>query len=132
MNSYRVYYTKTPKGTPKERVEQVNCISWLRYHYPEYFVFHPVNESDIPVNKRVSLKQEGLLSGVPDIVCLTPAGGYRYGLFEIKRSSKSDATPVSENQAKALNMAANNLAFACVCYGFEEFKKAWADYISGK
>lgn len=124
MRSY-----KAPDGAIQrpERAEQIDCIAWVREHYPEHakLTFHPVNEGRHTAYYRNNLIKQGLLKGVSDIVCLKRSGDYPYALFELKRCK--DSYP-SKEQKEFMLEAEREGAFVAVCNGFDAFKKAWLDY----
>lgn len=115
----------------KESVSQINAISWLREKYPQYapMSFHPANEGQIPVQYRVELIKQGLLSGVSDIVVMKSSRYWPAGVFEMKRDSVRQSTAISADQKQWLLLNEKDGKFACVCYGAEAFKKAFEDYL---
>lgn len=125
----RIFDDKYRGDCPKERIEQVNFISWLRFHYPHVIAFHPVNEGDVPVQKRASLKEEGLLPGVSDVIILHKTKKHPYMVLEMKRKD-STKSRISDDQVKFLIGAADQGAFACVACGFECAKDAFLSCIN--
>ena len=69
-------------------------------------------------------RKMGVKAGVSDIIDL----GEVRGLFELKRLDRSQSS-VSKGQREFLLAGANSGAFAAICYGFEQFKLAYADYL---
>ena len=72
-----------------------------------------------------NLKDEGVLSGAPDLILLVPRHGYASLCIEMKKPTGRQ----SESQ-KAFQQAAE--AFKSkyvVCYSFEEFKRVCEDYL---
>lgn len=122
---------KAPAGALQrpERAEQIDCIAWIREHYPDHakLTFHPVNEGSQTAYYRTDLVKQGMLKGVPDIVCLKRSGSYPYALFELKRCQKSYP---SKEQKQFLQEAEQEGAFVAVCNGFDAFKSAWLDYLN--
>ena len=106
-------------------------MSHFRHHYPQYsnLFFAPINEGNLPIQYRQKLDKMGQLKGMSDLVLLLPVNNHPFALFELKRKDKSKSTPISKEQKDILNSAADVGAFACVCYGFDEFKKALFDYM---
>lgn len=115
-------YDECNEECPKERIEQINFISWIRYNYPHFICFHPVNESDVPVQKRASLEQEGLLAGVPDIVILNPLDGYHFVVIEMKRKNHRKSE-ISKHQVSILKKASNAGGLAALAFGCDQGKK---------
>jgi len=120
-----------PELCPHEDIEQINAISHLREHYPQYapLSFHPTNEGQIPVQYRVDLIKQGLLKGVSDIVVMKSSSNFPAGMLEMKRASVKMSTAISSEQRQILQLAEMDGKFACVCYGAEAFKKAFEDYL---
>ena len=69
----------------------------------------------------------GVKKGVADIVDLCGTDVWRSGVFEMKALNGS----LADEQLEFLEAADARGCFAAVCYGFEEFKKAWIFYLSG-
>lgn len=109
-----------------ERMEQIDCISWLRHNYPERWplIFHVPNETHSRGNHHLMRSKEGVKAGVPDIIDL----GRIPGLFELKRLDRTKSK-VSKEQREFLQAGADAGHFAAICYGFEQFKLAYADYL---
>lgn len=109
-----------------ERCEQIDAISWLAFNFPERFplIFHCPGETKASPQHMQMRAKEGVKAGVPDIIDL----GATVGLFELKRKDKSKSR-VSTEQKNILSSAADSGHFSAVCYGFEEFKRAYADFI---
>ena len=113
-----------------EDAEHIDCVAWVRYHYPEHakLILHPVNESKVPAQYRGKLSKMGLLPGVSDLILLYPATGHPYAMFELKRRDRTKSR-LSTTQRGTLMAGDNVGAFASVCYGFDQFKIAFAKYI---
>lgn len=113
-----------------ERAEQIDAMSWLAYNYPDHYrlCFHVPNESAGNAMHYAMRHKEGVKAGVPDIIHLGGAGSWRCGLFELKRLDRTKSR-VSHEQTAFLEAAAEAGCFAAVCYGFEQFKVAWLDYL---
>lgn len=109
-----------------ERCEQIDSISWLKYHYPDRWplIFHPANETHGKGNHHVIREKEGVKSGPPDIIDI----GSVVGLFELKRLDRTKSK-ISKEQLGFMNRGSMAGHFAAICYGFEQFKLAYADYL---
>ncbi|WP_279027209.1 VRR-NUC domain-containing protein [Gibbsiella quercinecans] len=129
---YLEYYGGPVKGCPLEKVEQVNGVAWARHHYPEYLLWHTVNEGKKSNSSANLDAQMGLLKGVSDFVILIGLGVCRYpfAAIEMKREGKSQASPVSKEQREYLAHVRRLGGFAAVTYGFEQFKLAWMDMLN--
>lgn len=128
---YLEYYERDPSDTRKEDSHQVDCVAWLRHHYPNILFFHPVNEGEKTITSALRDQQAGLLKGVSDFVILIGINSsYPFAAIELKRTNKSGkgkASPVSDEQKAFLRDVRQRGGFAAVAYGFEQFKLAIAD-----
>ena len=72
-----------------------------------------------------NLKDEGVLSGAPDLVLLVPRHGYASLCIEMKKAGGRQ----SESQ-KAFQEAAKEFKNKyVVCYSFDEFQRVVEDYL---
>ncbi len=117
----RVY--RSPKRKYKEDIEQINFVSWLRFNHPQIAdrCFHVPNESASQPQYRAKLNKMGLNSGIPDLMF--------YGLPLMIEMKKTIGGSLSKEQKEKLNMAAEDGAFSCVCFGAEGAKLAIADFL---
>lgn len=110
-----------------ERCEQIDAMSWLAKHYPERWplIFHVPNETRANPQHMQMRAKEGVKPGIPDIIDMS---GPVCGLFEMKRADRTKSRP-SADQLKVLQAGVDAGHFAAICYGFECFKLAYADYL---
>jgi hypothetical protein len=105
-------------------------MNWLKEYWPEFWAlsFHVPNESrGTPKHHEIRAK-EGVKPGVYDIVCLKPWKGYPYAVFEMKRRDRTKSV-ISRDQ-KAFGFECESAGgFVAVCYGVEQFKLAFMDYV---
>ena len=126
-DGYWVYWDDSAKGDCRLEVsEQIDAMAWLKEFYPDArkVTFHVPNESDSKPQYRASLQQQGVTSGVSDIVTLWRAGA----VFEMKRAIKSKSS-VSKEQREFPSLSHQQGKFAALCYGASAFKQAWVDYL---
>lgn len=126
-DGYWIYFDDAAKGDCRHEVsEQIDAMAWLKEFYPDArkVTFHVPNESDSKPQHRVSLQQQGVTSGVSDIVTLWCTGA----VFEMKRAIKSKSS-VSKEQREFLANAVVQKKFAALCYGAAAFEQAWVDYL---
>lgn len=118
-----------------ETVEQINSMGWLEKNYPYRWplIFHCPNEVTVDkkkpgwANHLLMRKKKGVRPGVPDIIDF---GAIR-GAFELKRKDrKAKGVKTTAEQREFLEAVAASGGFAAICYGAEEFKLAYADYIN--
>ena len=127
-DGYWVYFDDEAKGDCRLEVsEQIDAMAWLKEFYPDArkVTFHVPNESDSKPQYRASLQQQGVTSGVSDIVTLWGTGA----VFEMKRAIRSKSS-VSKEQREFLANAVVQKKFAALCYGASAFKRAWVDYLA--
>lgn len=122
----RIYDSGYRGDCRAERMDQIDAISWLAFNHPERFplIFHCPGETKAKPQHMQMRAKEGVKPGVPDIIDL---GGV-VGLFEMKRLDRTKSK-VSKEQMDILGKAAAQGHFAAICYGFAEFKLAYADYL---
>lgn len=110
----------------REEYEQIDCASWLEFNHPDRWplIFHAPNETKATAHYMQKRQKMGVKPGVPDII---DVGGV-VGLFELKRLDRTQSK-VSKEQKEFLQAGADAGHFVAVCYGFEQFKLAYADYL---
>jgi hypothetical protein len=111
-----------------EHDEQVAVIDWYRKQYPtlKYCLFAIPNGGLRHIRVAMTLKKEGVLSGVSDMFLMVPRGTF-HGLFIEMKTAKGK---VSDNQQKFLDIARSQGYEAIVCYGFEDAKNKIKKYFS--
>ena len=110
-----------------ERQIQIQCVSWFRARYPEasrVFFSVPNGSARNPWTAK-NLKDEGVLSGAPDLILLVPRHGYACLCIEMKKAGgrQSDSQKAFQDACKAFK---NKYV---VCYSLEEFQAVVADYL---
>ena len=126
-DGYWIYWDDEAKGDCRHEVsEQIDAMAWLKEFYQDArkLTFHVPNESDSKPQYRASLQQQGVTSGVSDIITLWGTGA----AFEMKRAIKSKSS-VSKEQRDFLANAVAQKKFAALCYGAAAFEQAWVDYL---
>ena len=125
---YLEFYERDPSDTRKEDSHQVDCVAWLRHHYPHILFWHTVNEGQKTITSALRDEQAGLRKGVSDFIILIGINSrYPFASIELKRTNKSGkgkASPVSAEQRVFLRDVRQRGGFAAVAYGFEQFKIA--------
>ena len=112
---------------PSERQIQIQCVSWFRMRYPEASrVFFAVpNGGARNAWTAKNLRDEGALSGAPDLVLLVPRHGYASLCIEMKKPKGRQ----SESQIAFQEAAKEFKNKYVVCYSFEEFQRVCEDYL---
>ena len=113
-----------------EAEEQAAVMRWAFFesaYMPELkLLFHIPNGGSRNKLEAVHLKQQGVKSGVPDLMLPVARRGY-HGLFiEMKRTK---GARVSDEQKDWLGRLLREGYLALVCHGFEEARTALTDYI---
>lgn len=127
-DGYWIYCDTEAKGDCRLEVsEQIDAMAWLKEFHQDArkLTFHVPNESDSKPQHRASLQQQGVTSGVSDIITLWGPGA----AFEMKRVIKAKSS-VSKEQREFLASAVAQKKFAALCYGASAFRQAWVDYLS--
>lgn len=110
-----------------ERCEQIDAMGWLEKNHPDRWplIFHCPSETRAKPQHMAMRRKEGVKPGVPDILDLNwPV----VGMFEMKRLDVSKSR-LSPDQRRLLQAGADAGHFVAVCYGFEQFKLAYADFL---
>ena len=110
-----------------ERQIQIQCVSWFKARYPEasrVFMAIPNGSARNPWTAK-NLKDEGVLSGAPDLILLIPRHGYACLCIEMKKPGgrQSDSQKAFQDACKAFK---NKYV---VCYSLEEFQAVVEDYL---
>ena len=127
-DGYWIYWDDAARGDCRHEVsEQIDAMAWLKEFYPEAkkVTFHVPNESECHPNHRISLQQQGVASGVSDIITMWGTGA----AFEMKRSIRAKSS-VSKEQRDFLRLSHQQGKFAALCYGASAFEQAWVDYLA--
>lgn len=108
---------------------QKQCVEWFRKTYPsiEPLFFAVPNGGARNAWTAKIMKDEGVRSGVADLILQVPIGGYASLAIEMK-------TPVgkqSKSQRDYEKLARKMKNKYVVCHSLEEFQKAVSDYING-
>lgn len=123
----RIYDSHHRGPCRSERCEQIDAMSWQEAHYPERapLCFHPANESHGTAAHHHLRRKEGVKPGVSDIIDIS---GSVVGVFEMKRLDKAQSK-LSAAQKDFLAASDACGHFVAICYGHEQFRLAYADYV---
>lgn len=118
---------KSSENVPSEHAEQVSLVQWFERQYPQERIFAIPNGGKRGKLEAMRLKQEGVRSGVPDLMIPTPSGGF-HGLFiEMKRSSGGT---VAKEQKDWMSYLVLKGYKAEVCKGYKEARAVIESYLS--
>lgn len=122
----RIYDSGHRGECRSEMAEQIDCISWLQYNYPDRWplIFHVPNEIKASPQYMQRRQKEGVKAGPPDIIDI----GAVVGMFELKRRDRTQAK-LSKEQRSFLQAGADAGHFVAICYGFDQLKLAYEDYL---
>lgn len=106
---------------------QVSCVTWFRYAYPnlKLNLFSVPNGGFRKITTAVTMKQEGALSGVSDLILLLPNKDY-YGLcleLKIRPNKQSDSQKIWGE-----NIINSGYAYKII-YNFDEFQNEVNNYL---
>ena len=111
---------RTKRNAQPEAIEQAKVIAWARANennYPYLWMLHSsLNGLKRTKNAQGKAKQQGMLSGVPDLF-LPVKNNYFVGLYIEMKSTKGR---VSVEQSHYLKCAAENGYSVVVCYSAVE------------
>jgi hypothetical protein len=118
---------KTTTKPLTERQEQILFVGWFRHRYPEASrVFFAVpNGSARNAWTAKNLRDEGVLSGVADLILLLPRHGYAALCIEMKKAGGKQ----SESQKRFEQACKEYKVKYVVCYSAEEAKAVAEDYL---
>jgi hypothetical protein len=127
----KVYEEKYRGDCPLEDTDLVNFVAWFDYNYPHLkcLLIHVPNESKMPVQGRVKLRDKGLRKGVPDLMFLHPRADYHGLMIEMKRKDKSKCK-VSKEQSMYADELTSEGYYHAFTYGLDQVKKCMKDYLA--
>ncbi|MCQ2349106.1 MAG: VRR-NUC domain-containing protein [Paludibacteraceae bacterium] len=108
-----------------EHTLQSVCVFWFKVNYPKYTIHSIPNGGKRDIVTAVKLRNEGALSGVPDLFIAAMKGGHGGFYIEMKNGKKGRVEP---NQ-RTLMQKLSEEGYRCeVCRSYEEFKRMVNDY----
>lgn len=106
-----------PRGrhnNPEARLQQ-SCVEWFRYAYPHYLCFAVPNGGTRNVREAASMKREGVMAGVADLIVVAE----RAVLFIEMKVGKNK----QQESQKAFQKAVERLGHTyVVCHSLKEFQ----------
>lgn len=109
-----------------EHTIQSMLVAYIRNKYPNLIFFAVPNGGFRNPATGRKLRQEGVLSGIPDLFLALAGGNGKHGLFVEMKSLKGKLT-VAQRQIAAQLESFNYQVSAC--YGYEEAKETIEKYI---
>lgn len=121
-----------PAQIPTEDEEQIALFDWARVNegkWPELSrLFHVPNGGSRGPAEAGRFKAMGVKPGVPDVFLDVPRGGFHGLRIEMKRRHGGK---VSEDQTDWIDWYNANGYRAVVCYGWDEARMEFEDYLRG-
>lgn len=125
FDGYIEFYDVNDKDKAKESTHQKRSILYLRHNFPDWLSFHVKNEGIKSGATSVNDQQEGVLSGVSDILIITGKScKYPFIAIELKRSTKAISSTFKKQQREFLQSVSRAGGFAALCYGEKAVKAA--------
>lgn len=113
------------KVKKSEHEIQVSCVNYFRMKYPKFLIWAIPNGGDRNVVVGKKLKDEGALSGVPDLHVPVAMKGF-HGLYIEMKAGKNKPTDKQLNIMDKLRSE----GYKCeVCYTLDEFIKVVDNYL---
>ena len=109
---------------PSESEEQRRFIIEVRLKYKDFIIFSVPNGGSRNKIEALRLKNEGVLSGIPDLVCLMPNS--KMVFIEMK---KQKGGKLSANQKNVISQINKNGFFVIVGYGYKDAFAKFEDYL---
>ena len=105
---------------------QIACVRWFRMAYPKYklMLFSVPNGGKRTLMEAIIMKNEGVVSGVSDLILLVGRKGFNSLCIEMKNK-----TSQTLNQKVWQLEAERNGNKYVVCKSFEEFRMIIEDYL---
>lgn len=106
---------------------QIACVRWFRMQYPQYklMLFSVPNGGKRTLMEAIIMKNEGVVSGVSDLILLIGRKGFNSLCIEMKNK-----TSQTLNQKVWQLEAERNGNKYVVCKSFDEFRMAIEDYLN--
>lgn len=130
-DNIKIYGDPAYRGKcPKESVEQITFISWVRRTYPDTYgitIFHAKNEGKLIKGQFQAITKDramGMAIGCADI----HNPGNPSLCMELKRKDHTQST-ISDDQVKYLLASQSMGAFVCIALGHEAAIEAFKDWL---
>lgn len=131
---YLEVYAMDKGDKRKEYLHQIDSASHWRVKWPDVAICHIVNEgSKLPAQYRKKLREMGLEKGASDIQVnhRSHCGRFGFAAVELKRSTKTLASEVSDEQERWLKKSITGGGIGVVCYGWKSFMIFMRWYLDG-
>ena len=107
-----------------EHIEQREFVFWFRKMFPQSMIFAIPNGGQRSKISGMKLKLEGVVPGIPDLMCPE-----LFLFIEMKKTKKGQLSKEQEIVIKYLN----NIGYTCIIgYGCEDAKKKTLNFLESK
>lgn len=113
----------------KESKIQQMCVRYFRIQYPQIgnLLFSVPNGGSRILREAVTLKKEGVVAGVSDLILLFPSSGYHGLCIEMKTDDKSSRQSKSQKEWQQLVESAGYKYI--ICRNFDDFESEIKIYL---
>lgn len=115
----------------ESRIQQM-CVRWFRMQYPSIgnLLFAVPNGGSRLYREALTLKKEGVVPGVSDLILLYKTANYGALCIEMKTDQKTSRQSPAQKEWQAL--AEYGGSKYVVCRNFDEFVDAIHEYLEGE
>ena len=103
---------------------QIQCVRWFRYTYPKLLIYSVPNGGIRTQRNARTLKAEGALAGVADLVVVNGKGEHLYLEMKTPKGRQSETQKAFEEKCKTLNVPykviRSGMEFMAACQKFCE------------
>jgi hypothetical protein len=112
----------------ESRIQQM-CVGWFRMQYPQIanLLFSVPNGGSRILREAVTLKKEGVVAGVSDLILLFPSSGYHGLCIEMKTDDKTSRQSKSQKEWQQLVESAGYKYI--ICRNFDDFESEIKIYL---
>ncbi len=112
----------------ESRIQQM-CVGWFRMQYPQIanLLFSVPNGGSRILREAVTLKKEGVVAGVSDLILLFPSMGYHGLCIEMKTDEKTSRQSKSQKEWQQLVESAGYKYI--ICRNFDDFESEIKIYL---
>ena len=106
---------------------QIACVRWFRLAYPKYklMLFSVPNGGKRTLMEAIIMKNEGVVSGVSDLILLVGRKGFNSLCIEMKNKTSQTLN----QKTWQINAELNGNKYV-VCKSFDEFRITIEDYLN--
>lgn len=112
----------------ESRIQQM-CVGWFRMQYPQIanLLFSVPNGGSRILREAITLKKEGVVAGVSDLILLFPSMDYHGLCIEMKTDEKTSRQSKSQKEWQQLVESAGYKYI--ICRNFDDFESEIKIYL---